>query len=249
MIERKYGVPGFRPYRTEVMFRLDAPTPLDHVDRKTLSIAIRDQGAEGSCTGHGWARAAQGAIGGPVLSTQFLYFLGRIPIATQNQDSGAYVGDVGRGAIEHGMASEAAYPYKAGAFADYPKFEVHVDAKTREAAITMRRLSGSLQLRAALAEPKTTIVFGFSVSEYFETQEMSDAAWLPVPGDSARFIGGHCVCADGFDVRPGSATEGFVWIANSWSQSWGNRGYFRLPLRWFDDPRRLCDEVYAVSPA
>jgi hypothetical protein len=94
------------------------------------------------------------------------------------------------------------------------------------------------------------VVGGFSVPEYFESPEFEHTGWLKLPGPNERFIGGHCVAYDGFDSRLLDDPEPFAWTRNSWSKDWGIfGGWFKTPLRWFDDQRRLCDEIYAVSPA
>ncbi len=243
-MNRKYGVIGSRPYRPEPLYHLTAPTTVDHMDRMTLGIPIRDQGDEGSCTGHGWARVEQ-AILDPktTLSTAFPYFLGRVPLGMQLQDSGAMVGDVGDQILKYGIATEETCPYKAGDYASEPTYEAFADAMVVKNRVKHRRLFGSEQVKSALAGG-SLVVLGFAVPEYFESSQMATDGWLPLPASNARFIGGHCVACDGFDAR---VAQPFAWIANSWGADWALKGYFKLPLSWFDDPRRLVDEVYAVS--
>ncbi len=246
---RRYGVPGFRPYRPEPTYKLTAPTTVTHVDRKTISIPIRDQGNEGSCTGHGWSRAVQGALElHDPLSPQFPYFCGRLREATEAIDAGAMVGDVGDAIQEYGLPHESVYPYVVGQYAQRPTYEAFADAMQFKGKVKSLRVFGSTQIKSALAQPNTLVVFGFAVPAYFESRQMEDSGWLSVPGRE-QFIGGHCVIADGFDSRNTDSPEPFAWIANSWGKDWAPfGGWFKMPLRWFDDSRRLCDECYAVSP-
>ena len=249
MIARKYGLTGFRTYRPEPLYKIASPTKVDHVDRKTLAIPIRDQLDEGACTGFGTTRAIQGALGLPVaLSPQFNYFNGRVREATQDTDAGAMIGDVLDAFLEYGAAKESVYPYVPKQFAQRPTLDAYADATALKGKVKVRRVFGSAQFRNALATPNTIVVLGFSVPEYFESQQMADTGWLPVPGPRDRFIGGHCVACDGFDSRNVDATEPYLWCPNSWAADWGIAGWFKMPLRWVDDPRRLVDDCYAVQP-
>lgn len=249
MIQRKYGWVGSRPYRPEPTFRLTAPTALDHVDRKTLSIPIRDQGDEGACTGFGTTRAIQAALNLPAsLSPQFNYFNGRVIEATQDVDAGAMIGDVLDATDLYGCATESVYPYVAGSYAARPTLDAYADATDLKGRFKRERLVGSMQLRAALAQPNTLVVLGFSVFEYFESDAMAKSGLLQLPVADEQFLGGHCVCVDGFDSRKIDAPVPYLWVPNSWSGSWALGGWFKMPLAYVDDPRQLVSDIYAISP-
>ena len=52
-------------------------------------------------------------------------------------------------------------------------------------------------------------------------------------------------CAIGYDTRH---TEPFVWVRNSWGQTWGINGNFKMPFTWFTDDRRLVDDMWVMHP-
>jgi hypothetical protein len=250
MIARKYGWRGPRPTNWQApRFAAVAPTQVDHVDRLTIGISARDQGDEGCCTGFGWARLLQ-YIGGSqdLLSPQFLYFNARVQEASQDQDAGAAVSDVGVGAMEYGAAKETVYPYVPGQFSQRPTLDAYADGSRWKGALRQpQAVNGLNALLNALAAGHA-VVLGFSVPAYFESADMERTGWLPLPGSHERFLGGHCVVADGFDRR--DSQKPFVWIANSWSASWGpSDGWFKMPFAWFTDARRLVDDAWTVLPA
>lgn len=244
MIDRKYGVVGVRPYRPEPQYKLSAPTHLDHVDRLTIDIPRRDQQDEGCCTGFGTARAVQAALKGDPLSPQFAYFLGRVREATQDVDAGAIIGDVVDGILEYGIAKESVYPYIAGTFAVRPSVDVFADATRTKGKVKAQRVIGLSQIKNALAAGHP-VVFGMSVPEYFESDQVAVDGWVRLPTNADRYLGGHCMCIDGFDDR---ASTPFLWVANSWG-AWGQDGYCRLDQKWVSDQRRLIDDCWAVMPA
>lgn len=243
---RRYGWSGPAPRDwTKPTYRIAAPTRVTHVDRLSLAIPIRDQGDEGACTGFGSTRAIQTAVGGDVLSPQFCYFNGRVAEATQDSDSGAAVGDVVAQVMAYGAAAEAVYPYVAGEYAQRPTLDAYADAAGRKGTLAPPQAVRGLQgLKHALAAG-LPVVFGFSVPAFFESAKMETTGFLPMPGTFDRFLGGHCVVADGFDDR---GPQPFVWVANSWGTSWGPfGGWFKMAPGWFDSD--LVDDAWALSKA
>jgi len=60
-------------------------------------------------------------------------------------------------------------------------------------------------------------VFGFTVYESFESAEVAKTGIVPMPGPAERTLGGHAVCAVGYDDKG----KRFL-VRNSWAQG-GNR--------------------------
>lgn len=249
MTTRRYGWRGARPTNWQApRYAAAAPTQLLYVDRLTVDIHARDQGSEGSCVGHGWTRALQCATRSPEpLSPQFAYFNARVQEATQDQDAGAAVSDGGVGIMQYGAAKETVYPYVAGQFAQRPSLDAYTDAANWKGAIKEPQAVNGLNALLNVLAAGHPVVFGFSVPEYFESSDMERTGWLPLPGSRDRFVGGHCVVADGFDRR--DPFKAFVWIANSWGSQWGIDGWFKMPFQWFTDSRRLVDDMWTVQPA
>jgi C1A family cysteine protease len=89
-------------------------------------------------------------------------------------------------------------------------------------------------------------VFGFMVPEYFVSDEMATKAWLPLPSARDGIVGGHAVVAVGYS---NTASNPYMWVRNSWGPNWGNKGYYKMPFSWFNDSRRLVDDMWTVHPA
>lgn len=248
MPDRVYGWRGPGPVDwTKPTYKLVAPTTTKFVDRLSIHRAIRDQLDEGACTGFGSTGAIETVLKCEPLSAQMAYFNARVPEATQDVDAGAFVADAVAGIVEYGVATEKVYPYVTRQFAQRPTLDAYSDGMTLKAKLRPPQRVVSLgQLKNALASG-FPVVFGFSVPEYFESNEVETTGVVRVPSFTDRMIGGHCVFADGFDDR--DTAFPFVWCANSWSAGWGLGGWFKLHQRWFTDSRRLVDDMWAIMPA
>jgi len=247
MVNRKYGWVGPPPRNwNEPGYKMTRPTDVTFVDRMSIWRSPRDQGQEGACTGAGGSGVIETALGiRHYLSMQFPYFNARVREATQDSDSGAMIGDMLAGVAEYGICTEEVYPYVVGEFSTRPTLDAYVDAVNLKGKIKQLRVQGSLQLRHALASG-SPVVFGFSVPDYFESDQVARNGLVRLPTSADQFLGGHCVFADGFDAR---GDRPFVWCVNSWGKHWGVDGWFKMDMAWFDDRRMLVDEAYAISPA
>lgn len=70
-------------------------------------------------------------------------------------------------------------------------------------------------------------VFGFAVYESFESKEVKKTGIMPMPKLDERMVGGHAVCAVGYDD-----TKKYFIIRNSWGDTWGDKGYFYMPYAY-----------------
>ena len=53
---------------------------------------------------------------------------------------------------------------------------------------------------------------------------------LPYPNNPDEVLGGHAVCAVGFNDRTQK-----IYAKNSWGESWGRNGYFSIPYSYIND--------------
>jgi C1A family cysteine protease len=98
-----------------------------------------------------------------------------------------------------------------------------MEAGKHTAASYQRLIQSLSQMQGCLASGYP-FVFGFTVYESFESNVVARTGHAPMPGSSERVLGGHAVCAVGYD----NDKRWFI-CRNSWGTGWGMRGYFTLP--------------------
>ena len=94
-------------------------------------------------------------------------------------------------------------------------------------------------MRACLADG-FPFVFCFSVYESFVTQAVARSGTVPVPKVNEKLLGGHAVCAVGYDQKSRRFT-----LRNSWGTQWGRKGYFTMPYAYLAN-RNLSDDFWTV---
>jgi C1A family cysteine protease len=96
------------------------------------------------------------------------------------------------------------------------------------------------QLKGCLASG-LPFVFGFSVYDSFESQEVARTGVVPMPDTATeQLLGGHAVLAVGYD----DADQRFV-VRNSWGEGWGDGGYFTMPYAYLTE-RSLASDFWAI---
>ena len=208
------------------------------VDLRNFASPIRDQGPQGSCTGHGYAahiEALQIMLYGKcaINSPAFQYYLSRLLQGWQDSDTGAYVRDTFVVGKKHGIAEEEDFPYDPYIYNVAPPPEAYVDAAKYKIA-TYFRITTLEDLKSALASGKT-VVNGFTVFESFESEETANFGNMKMPKSGERELGGHCTTYFGYQDDPTWAGGGFLIPKNSWSPKWGWNGYFRMPYQYVLD--------------
>jgi C1A family cysteine protease len=83
-------------------------------------------------------------------------------------------------------------------------------------------------------------VFGFTVYDAFESQEVAKTGVLNMPGPKEKVQGGHAVLAVGYD----DATQRFA-VRNSWGKDWGIKGYFTIPYSYLTTTN-LADDFWTI---
>jgi C1A family cysteine protease len=70
-------------------------------------------------------------------------------------------------------------------------------------------------------------VFGFTVYASFESASVAQTGQIPMPQPGESILGGHAVLAVGYK------DDEQKWICrNSWSEKWGDQGYFYLDYQY-----------------
>jgi C1A family cysteine protease len=209
---------------------------------------VYDQGKLGSCTANAIGAAFQFAQDEQKLadfapSRLFIYYNERVIEHSVDTDSGAMIRDGLKAVGKLGVCPETEWPYDIDKFADRPSRECYTAAKKHQ-SVSYGAVSQQLdELKGCLASG-TPVVFGFTVRDSFESQEVAKTGVVPMPADSEGVLGGHAVLAVGYD----DSTERF-WVRNSWGSDWGAQGYCSMPYAMLTDPKMASDfwAIYTVE--
>jgi len=123
-----------------------------------------------------------------------------------------------------GVPCEDAYPYS-DQFEGSPKRWAKLIAKWG-LIDSYYRCNGIDDLKIAL--PNGPVVIG--VACFREIFFVDDTGVIPYPANPDEMLGGHAVCAVGYDD-----SKQLVKFKNSWSFAWGQNGYGYLPYKYIDD--------------
>ncbi|QUQ69684.1 C1 family peptidase [Kutzneria sp. CA-103260] len=215
-----------------------------------------DQGQIGSCTANAIAGAFEFSLRKQGLadftpSRLFIYYNERAMEGSVGTDSGAQIRDGVKSVAKQGVCPETEWPYEAipadanGHFpagsreATKPSNACYQDALKSRATTYQRVVTTLDQLRGCLAAGYP-FVFGFSVYESFESQQVADSGVVPMPGPSEQLLGGHAVLAVGYD----DASQRFL-VRNSWGTSWGQQGHFTMPYAYLTE-RSLSSDFWTI---
>lgn len=210
------------------------------VDMRAKCPPVYDQGSLGSCTAN--------ALGGAheflqlrqlekafVPSRLFIYYEERAREDSIPYDAGAVIRDGAKVMAHVGCPPEWLWPYNESRFAARPKAAAYKEALKHRITSYATVPQGHDAIRATLAEG-LPIVFGFSVYEAFESQEVADTGWVLMPEAGEAQLGGHAVMLVGYD----DSTSTYL-VRNSWGDGWGDKGYFHMPYRYVESADLASD--------
>jgi len=236
-------------------FRRGLPSHLDHhftpsadllanlpasVDLREHCPPVMDQGDLGSCTAHGitgairFALIKAGVADFPMARLQ-LYYDERAVEGTVSSDSGAEIRDGLDCAAKRGVAHESLWPYAIAKFKRKPGKVVYADALKFQVLERQVVQVDADHLKAALASGYPVVV-GFVCYKGIDSDDTAKTGMLPMPGKKEQSIGGHCVYAVGYGIKPGTFT-----CRNSWSDQWGDGGDFHIPEAYLGSPTYASD--------
>ncbi|MGH2870435.1 MAG: peptidase [Solirubrobacteraceae bacterium] len=212
-------------------------------------IPVLNQGQQGSCTGHGTAGVVmfdQQKQGEPVVvpSRAMIYYDARLPEGTTGQDSGAQVRDAVGGVVKYGVCSDSEFPYSDQVFDVAPSKQDYADATRQEALVYEAVRFPHLDQAIASGFP---FVFGFTVYESFESEQVAATGVVPIPERGEQVLGGHCVWCWGYNSSYTATAHGIPprtkACRNSWG-AWGDGWDFYLPESYFS--RGLASDFWTV---
>jgi C1A family cysteine protease len=217
------------------------PTKVDLISQ---CPAVYDQGQLGSCT----ANAIAGAIEFDLMkekkkdfmpSRLFIYYNERDIEGTVDSDSGAQIRDGIKSIASQGDCPENEWSYDISKFAQKPPQKCYADA-LKHKAVQYQRITRTLnQMKGCLASGYP-FVFGFTVYDSFESEEVAKTGQLNMPSAGENVVGGHAVLAVGYDD-----TQNRFIVRNSWGASWAMKGYFTMPYGYLLD-QNLSDDLWTV---
>jgi C1A family cysteine protease len=212
-------------------------------DLRRQCSPVEDQGQLGSCTGNALAGAVEflekkDKVPFVDVSRLFIYYNERAIEGTIKSDSGAMIRDGIKTLAKQGVCSEKSWPYVISKFSVKPAATCYKEAANRQITSYLR-ITTLDEMRTCLADGYP-VVFGFTVYESFETQQVARTGIVPMPKSKERVLGGHAVLAVGYD----DGKKQFV-VRNSWGTDWGLKGYFMMPYPYLAD-RNLSDDLWTI---
>ncbi len=217
----------------------------DVFDMRPKCSPVKDQGQEGSCTGHAAVAACEYVenVEGEVfisLSDQFAYYNERLLEGDTDQDAGGEIRDVIKSVVEFGICEENLWPYIEAKFAVKPSLEAYSNALTHKALMYHRvaQTENDMLHRLASGFP---IVVGINVYDSFESDEVAKTGIVPMPCIGENNLGGHAVLVVGYDRN----ARTFL-MRNSWSANWGMEGYFTIPFDYLLNPD-LAEDFWTIT--
>jgi C1A family cysteine protease len=224
--------------------RIPIPAELpSSVDLRPTCPPVVDQGQLNSCTGN----ALAGVLGFLEIKNQdqfialsrlFIYYDERAFEHTVDSDSGAMIRDGIKTLAKKGACSEESWPYDISKFAEKPGASCFQEAATHK-ILEYARLQTIDEMRGCLADGYP-FVFGFSVYDSFESEEVKRTGVVQMPQPDEQQQGGHAVVGVGYD----DDQQRFI-VRNSWGEDWGMKGYFTIPYAYLSD-RNLSDDFWTI---
>jgi len=128
-------------------------------------------------------------------SPLFIYYNERQLEGTVPIDAGAEIRDGIKAIARWGAAPEASWPYDISRFATAPPAEAYADAAPHT-AVLYERVPQTLRSMMGVLASGLPIVFGMTVYESFESDEVARTGMVPLPQPQEKVVGGHCFTGD-----------------------------------------------------
>lgn len=168
-------------------------------------------------------------------SRLFIYFWERFLEGTIKSDAGAELRSGIKALVKWGVCDEKIWNYSKANLFRRPS-PVACKQATKNRITEYQRIPQDLQSLKTCLASGYPFVFGFSVYESFESDEVEKTGIMSMPKSNEQLEGGHAVLAIGFDD-----TTQTILVRNSWSDSWGLKGNFLMSYAFISDPELAAD--------
>lgn len=243
---KRYGWVADLPDHRDLMYaapmQVLAALPTS-ADLRSSCPPVYDQGQLGSCTANAIAAAVEFDLMKQnedfMPSRLFIYYNERVIEGTVDSDSGAQIRDGIKSVASQGDCPESEWPYDTSKFTNKPPQKCFDDAVQHKAVQYQRTIRDLNQMKGCLASGYP-FVFGFTVYQSFESQEVAKSGHASMPSPGEQAVGGHAVVAVGYDD-----SQGWFIVRNSWGTGWGMEGYFTLPYAYLLN-ENLSDDFWTI---
>lgn len=211
------------------------------IDLRNKCPSVYDQGQLGSCTANAIAAAYeydeinQKEPNVFTPSRLFIYYNERSMEGTIDEDSGAMIRDGIKSINSVGVCHEDLWVYDISKFNVTPPDECYKDAENHKCVKYQRVIQTVYNMKATLIQG-LPFVFGFTVYESFESEDVAKTGIMTMPTSNEKQLGGHAVMAVGYD----DSKQAFI-VRNSWGTGWGDNGYFYMPYDYISNSELASD--------
>jgi C1A family cysteine protease len=166
-------------------------------------------------------------------SRLFIYYNERKIEDHISQDVGASLDDGVKSLNDNGVCDEKLWAYDITKFTVEPTTECYAEGKQCHAIESNVIQKSLFDIKSALVNG-FPIAFGFDVFKSFEGPDVAKTGMMPYPKPDEEKLGGHAVAIVGYDDEKESleGDKGMLIVRNSWSNKWGDQGYFYMPYKY-----------------
>ena len=228
---------------TDFVLTIDLPKS---IDLREKMFQIYNQGDLCSCTANAisflfyYNEIKQKSNYNFLPSRLFIYYNERLIEGSVNKDSGATIRDTFKGIKKMGVCSEKLWDYNVLKFTDRPSEDCYIFASLHK-SIKYMRVNQNLMLLKSCLNNGYPFIFGISIYESFEKEDVIKTGTVPLPLSDEKMLGGQAVVAVGYDDN----IDCFI-IRNSRGIDWGNNGYCFIPYNYIMN-KNLANDFWILK--
>jgi C1A family cysteine protease len=218
------------------------------VDLSDKMPPILDQGSLGSCGPSQISNSMRYCLSKLKFdefqpSRLYMYYFARLAEGSSlDQDTGITIRGGLKAIQKYGACSENNWGYNIPKFTERPNNDCIVAGRSHMSEFRYIRVQQSLVNIKQAIFGGFPVIIGVKLYKSFESNQVAKTGDVPMPNiRKEAYLGGHCVSIVGFD----DTTQRFK-LSNTWSTSWGNKGYFTLPYDYILDTS-LASDLWIVT--